>query len=162
MNLLLPERMILESVSRKNMTLDAIKRDTGLSDILVNSLIPELIYKNMLLYKNNKYFINTDPSSDWLEKVNGLESREQELRDLLNASVENQAKDKEFKLKKVFLTSYEEKLLKIELSKIDNFITQIQEMREFDNNDRKTSEMKVVYWGSANYGELVEQDLKYI
>jgi hypothetical protein len=162
MELLLTERIIIESVARENKTLKKIKKDTGLESTIVHTLVPELIMKNIIIYKNGVYSLNLENASIWLPEINSLLNKKNEIKEILNASVELLEKENSISMRKVFLTPYEEKLLNIELKKVEDFITQIQKERRDVKSKNKTTDMKVIYWGFSNYGDLVEEDLRCV
>jgi hypothetical protein len=162
MELLLTERIIIESISKNCQTLKEIKNDTGLESTIVHTLVPELIMKNIVSYIDGKYFLNMKESKTWLKEINNLKNTKNEIKDILLASVELLEKEKSLNMKKVYLTPYEEKILNIELSKVEKFISQIQRERSLVKGNNRTTDMKVIYWGFSNYGDLVEEDLKYV
>ena len=162
MELLLTERIIIESISKNCKTLTEIKEDTGLDSTIVHTLVPELIIKNIVTYIEGAYSLNMKNSDLWLKEINSFKNKKNEIKDILLASVELLDREKSLNLQKVYLTPYEEKILKIELKKVESFITQIQKERRVVKEKNKTTDMKVIYWGFSNYGDLVEEDLKYV
>lgn len=162
MELLLTERIIIESISKDCTSIREIKIDTGLESTIVNTLVPELIIKNIVSYTDGVYSLNMKQSDLWLKEINSFKNKKSEIKDILMASVELLDQEKSLNMQKVFLTPFEEKILNVELKKIENFISQIQKEKRSIKVKSKTTDMKVVYWGFSNYGDLVEEDLKYV
>lgn len=162
MELLLQERMIVESVARNKKSLNQIRLDTSLDLGVIKALSEELVQKGIILFIDEKYCLNREGSTSWLKEINSISKTKNEIKEIFNASVELMEKDNSISLKKVHLTEYEEKLLSIELKRVENFITEIQKERRGIRAKNRTKDMKVVYWGYSNYGEIVQEDLKSI
>jgi len=158
MELLLTERMVIESVAHGRMTLENIAIDTGIDLEVINSIVPELLMKNILIYRKGLYTLNMDNKEGWIFEINKLSNKKKEIRDILNASIDLLDKKESLKLQKVFLTSFEEKLLRIELKRVETFIESIRSEQVKFKNKRMTKDLKVIYWGCSDYSDLVELD----
>ncbi|OUR98895.1 hypothetical protein A9Q84_05640 [Halobacteriovorax marinus] len=162
MELLLTERMILESLSFGEKTIDKIAEDTGIELEVINSIVPELLMRNILIYTKGIYNLNMENKESWIFEINKLSNKKKEIKDILNASIELLGEKDSLKLKKVYLTGYEEKLLKIELKKVETFIENIRVEHSRIKSKNKTKDLRVVYWGCSKYSDLVESDVSCI
>ncbi|WP_417337268.1 hypothetical protein [Halobacteriovorax marinus] len=152
MDLLIEQRYVLEAISKGAKTLDKILESTGLDNSMINNIIPELLINNLIQYKNKEYSIDLSNTSLWKNEVNKKENIKLEIRDLLCSSVELMHKEKALNLRKVYLSELEEKLLNIELARVEKLINDIYEnKKEVDN----VKNMKVVYWGYSNYRDMI-------
>ncbi|ATH06664.1 hypothetical protein BIY24_01535 [Halobacteriovorax marinus] len=152
MDLLIEQRYVLEAISKGAKTLDKILESTGLDNSMINNIIPELLINNLIQYKNKEYSIDLSNTSLWKNEVNKKENIKLEIRDLLCSSVELMHKEKALHLRKVYLSELEEKLLNIELARVEKLINDIYEnKKEVDN----VKNMKVVYWGYSNYRDMI-------
>ncbi|CBW25233.1 hypothetical protein BMS_0308 [Halobacteriovorax marinus SJ] len=152
MDLLIEQRYVLEAISKGAKTLDKILESTGLDNSMINNIIPELLINNLIQYKNKEYSIDLSNTSLWKNEVNKKENIKQEIRDLLCSSVDLMHKEKALHLRKVYLSELEEKLLNIELARVEKLINDIYEnKKEVDN----VKNMKVVYWGYSNYRDMI-------
>lgn len=158
MELLLTERIVIESISKGPLSLDKIADDTGVEIEVINSIVPELLMKNILVYKQGLYSLNMENKESWIFEINKFSNKKKEIKDILNASINLLETKESLKLQKVFLTPFEEKLLKIELKKVEKFIENIRCEQVKIKNKRKTKDMKVIYWGCSDYSDLVERD----
>jgi hypothetical protein len=168
--LLLIERMIVESLLKKDRNVYELAIDTGLNETLLLNVIPNLLMKNILHYGRGIYKINRTDSELWLSELGKSESIKEEVRELF-ASLLNQFFTEDLKkmngstslkVQKVWLNDKEQVILNSHLKNLDLFFTGVKDNRKGSLVPSKTHEEKVVIWGISSYAELLEGSLKAI
>ena len=152
MDLLLSQRIVLEAISNKADTIEKIKKSTGLSRSIVSNIIPEFLVLNIVQYKNGKYSLDKETNPKWLQEISKIENIKMEIKEMLTSSVDLMNQGATVNLRKIYLSEFEEKLLKIELARVEKLIVDLQK-NSGANKDVK--DMKVVYWGYTGYGEIL-------
>ncbi|PIK14644.1 hypothetical protein [Halobacteriovorax sp. JY17] len=153
MDLLLTERMVLEAIADQGRTIEEISESTGLKKVIINNILPEFLMKNIIQYKNKKYSLDRETNPNWIREVNRPENTRLELKEILSSSVSLVESGTSLNLKKLYLSEFEEKLLSIELEKVDKLIKDLQKSTK---ERGRVKDMKIVYWGYAGYGEIIE------
>lgn len=162
-SLMLIERIVLESVSKKDKNIYELSLDTNLEQGLLLNILPELLMKNLIKYNRGIYSINKEQSLRWSETINSKDSIKEEVKELFtnlvneyfNKEQNKKSKDTDLKVQKVWLSFDEEKLLNMHLVNLENFFKNIKLGRERNPIKEKTHEQKVVIWGVSNYSDLV-------
>lgn len=157
------ERLILESISKGNNHLEALLQDTK-QDIRVVSNTLDFFEEHLVLDKKGAfYYVNDDMMKDWLKTINSSWAVCSEVQELLGTLVKDyfskKGQDSSLKMQKVHMTKSEEKIFKNHIEGLEKFIKDVNINRKFDSISCKTSEQKVVFWGSSNYGNLVDCSL---
>ena len=152
MELLLEERIVLEAIDLEGRSLQEIIESTGLDGVIISNIMPDLLMKNIVKYKNELYFLDRETSPDWIKEINKSESTKIEIKELLASSVEIMGRGSSLKLKKVYLSDFEEKLLKIEMNRVDKFI---EDLRNNPKAKAQVKDMKVIFWGHGEYGRII-------
>jgi hypothetical protein len=162
--LLIIERMIIESLSKKEKNLHEIEFDTNLNHSLLLNVLPNLLMKNLIRYKRGIYFIEKESCFLWLHEINKSENIKEEVKELF-VSMVNQFYTKEKKLalvapqlkvKKMWLTPDEELILRSHMACLEGFFNGVKESRKRSPIREKTSEQRVVIWGLSQYSDLIE------
>lgn len=169
-NLLMLERIVIESLGKKEKNIFELSLDTNLDQIVLLNIMPQLLLKNIVKYHRGIYTLSTDNIKSWNETINCTENIKAEVRELFTSMVNEFFADdikkkeeyKELKIKKIWLTSDEEKVLKNHLLSLDNFFKQIQSNRKKFPIKERTHEQKVVFWGVSEYGKLLEGILEAV
>ncbi len=156
MDLLLTERMVLEAIADQGRTIEEISESTGLKKVIINNILPELLMKNIIQYEKKKYSLDRETNPNWIREINRPENTRLELTEILESSVSLMGNGTSLSLKKLYLSEFEEKLLSIELAKVEKLIKDLQK----NSKERgRVKDMKVVYWGYAGYGEIIEAQI---
>ena len=112
-NITLPERMILESLTKIEKTASELNKCTGLEKSLLQKIIPDLISKNLIVTFNSKYMININIDKTIKQELNNPQNMKAELNEITSALIRkkiDKVEDSAFKLKKVSLSSSEKKI----------------------------------------------------
>ncbi len=173
--LLIIERIIVESLSKKERNLQEIMLDTNLEHSLLLNVLPNLIMKNMVRYTRGIYSIDKENCFQWLSEINKDDHVKEEAKELF-VSLVNQyfAKDKakncdkkiavepQLKIQKVWLTREEEVILRSHMNGLESFFSGVKASRKVRPEREKTCEQRVVIWGLSQYSDLVDGVLQAV
>ena len=154
--LLLVERMVLESVSRCENTINGISKDTTLSLGLVKNIISYFESKDYLESNDGVFKINESKTSEWKDGINDEGNIKEEVKELFTSLVNGYfAKEKKSKLniQKFYLNKDEEGIFNALVSNVESFIENIKKDRS-RTKIGSTGEHKVFMWGSGKYQDI--------
>lgn len=169
--LLMIERIVVESLAKKEKNIQEIEIDTNLAHGLLLNILPNLLMRNMLKYKNGVYSLDKERSLMWLGEVNKKTNIKEEAKEIFTSLV-NQYFEKDIsvpahtgpqlKIQKMWLTRDEEIILKSHMNALEGFFSGVKEARKHHPQREKTCEQRVVIWGFSHYSDLVEGVLKAV
>jgi hypothetical protein len=169
--LLMIERIVIESLSKKEKNIQEIEIDTNLGHALLLNILPNLLMRNMVRYKSGVYSIDKEHCFEWLRDVNKKENVKEEAKEIFTSLV-NQYFQKDptstpqtgpqLKIQKMWLTRDEELILKSHMATLEGFFNGVKEARRYRAQKEKTCEQRVVIWGFSNYSDLVEGVLRAV
>ncbi|HLE10580.1 MAG: hypothetical protein A2504_14050 [Bdellovibrionales bacterium RIFOXYD12_FULL_39_22] len=160
--LLVVERIILESLQKKGKNIFEIEIDTHLDHNLLANLLPNLVMKNIVTYKNGIYFLNNQEKHNWLVSINQEENIKEEIKDIFSGLISSYFK-KEInerpclKVKKIWLTAKEEKILDAHLHNLEEFVRNIDQDKGRDDTKNKLHEKRLIFWGYSTYSKVVSE-----
>lgn len=169
--LLIIERIIIESLSKKERNLQEIMIDTNLEHSLLLNVLPNLMMKNMVKYSRGIYCIDKENCLQWLSDVNKCDNVKEEAKELFISLVNQyfqegiQKKDTtspQLKIQKVWLTKDEEVVLRSHMASLEGFFSGIKASRKVRPLKEKTCEQRVVIWGLSQYSDLVDGVLRAV
>lgn len=169
--LLMIERIVIESLSKKEKNIQEIEIDTNLSHGLLLNILPNLLMRNMIRYQRGIYSIDKDNCFQWLSSINKKENIKEEAKEIFTSLVnqyfskdlkEHKALGTQLKIQKMWLTRDEEILLKSHMATLECFFQSVKEARKQNPQREKTCEQRVVVWGVSQYSDLVEGVLKAV
>ena len=165
--LMLVERIVIESISRKEKNIYELVNDTNLDQEILLNIIPNLLMRNLINYHRGIYSIDKESSMKWLETINQKNNIKEEVKELFTSLVneyfvQNKITSSQLKVQKVWLTSDEEMILKSHLATIESFFREVKNDRKINPIREKTFEQKVLIWGFSNYSDLVHGVLKAV
>jgi hypothetical protein len=168
--LLLIERIVIESVSKKEKNIQEIEIDTNLSHGLLLNILPNLLMRNMIRYKCGQYSIDKDHCFEWLSEVNKKENVKEEAKEIFTSLVNQYFKKEstqapagpQLKIQKMWLTREEEIILKSHMATLEGFFSGVKESRKHHPQREKTCEQRVVIWGFSHYSDLIEGVLQAV
>jgi hypothetical protein len=169
--LLILERIIIESISKKDKNIQELAIDTNLDHALLLNVLPNLLMKNIIKYQKGTYSIEKESSFLWRQSINRDDNVKEEAKELFTSLV-NQSLRKDLaeknkntallKIQKVWLTKDEEVILNTHMINLENFFNTIKNSRKLTPIREKTYEQKVVMWGASQYSELVQGVLRAV
>jgi hypothetical protein len=169
--LLIIERIIVESLSKKERNLQEIIMDTNLDHSLLLSVLPNLLMKNMVRYTRGIYSLEKENCFQWLTEINKEDHVKEEAKELFISLVNqyftksNERKSSvapQLKIQKVWLTKDEEIILRSHMACLESFFTQVKATRRVKPEKEKTCEQRVVIWGLSQYSDLVDGVLQAV
>ena len=169
--LLIIERIIIESLSKKERNLEEIKLDTNLDHALLMNVLPHLLMKNMIRYHRGIYSIDKENCFRWLGQVNRDENVKEEAKELFISLVNEYFKKDlqpkraiapQLKIQKMWLTQDEEIILRSHMATLENFFVNVKDSRKTRPQRERTCEQRVVIWGLSQYSDLVDGVLKAV
>ena len=80
--LLIIERIIIESLSKKERNMQEIVHDTNLDQALLLNVLPNLLMKNMVRYTRGTYSIEKENCFQWLKEINETDNIKEEAKEL--------------------------------------------------------------------------------
>jgi hypothetical protein len=167
--LLIIERIIVESLSKKERNLQEIIQDTNLDHSLLLNVLPNLLMKNIVSYRRGTYFIDKENCFSWLSEVNKGDNVKEEVKDLFISLVnqyfqkeKNHAVTPQLKIQKAWLTRDEEVILRSHMAGLESFFNGVKASRKMKPEREKTCEQRVVIWGLSQYSDLVDGVLQAV
>lgn len=168
--LLMIERIIVESLAKKEKNIQELEIDTNLSHSLLLNILPNLLARGIVLYKNGHYLLDREHSLVWLSDVNKKENIKEEAKEIFTSLVNQYFKKEQnkkttapqFRIQKMWLTCDEEMILNSHMAQLEGFFKGIKEARKYKPQKEKTCEQRVVIWGASHYSELVDGVLEAI
>ena len=169
--LLILERIVVESISKKDKNIQELSIDTNLEHAVLLNILPNLLMKNILKYQRGNYSIDKEASLQWRSGINKDDNVKEEAKELFTSLVNQYfKKDCEasakraslLKIQKVWLTKDEEIVLNSHLINLENFFQGIKNSRKTHPLREKTCEQKVVIWGASQYSSLMHGILEAV
>lgn len=168
--LLILERIIVESISKKEKNIQELAIDTNLEHALLLNILPTLLMKNIINYQRGIYSINKENSLLWKSGINKTDNIKEEAKELFTSLVNQYFKNdiaeakhnSVLKIQKVWLTKDEEMVLNSHMKTLESFFNSVKNSRKINPIREKTFEQKVVIWGTSQYSELVHGVLEAV
>ena len=148
------ERMILESLAKGTKSIPKLAEDTGLqTQVLINAL-RTLLKSGILMDEHTKFRLNPHA----IQKM--PRDKRDEVKDLMEGIADQffEKRRASLRLTKVWMTQEDEKIFKVLLGNIDQFLGDLEKYNS--KNDFSLQEKKVFYWGMATYKDALEGQLK--
>lgn len=165
MNLSVIERYLLETLSKGVKSFSQLNEETKVDYALLNNILSKLMMENIVSYRTGRYFLNPETQELWLPLINSSESLTEEIKELFSTLVSDYFSNEEnvsLKVQKLSMTEHEEKIFNSYLINLEKFIEDVKKERKKNPFQGKLKEQKVVVWGCADYGRLVQNTLKAV
>ena len=143
------ERYILESIQKGNNKTYLIHTDTELEPQFINKVLDSLIQKEYIQKQQESFSIIKRR-----EVINKPAQKVLEFSLIIKNCIKNSFKTKgsrEFKMKKVYLSSADEKVYQSMIYNLESFLDQA------NTKDGQTAKEKIVYWGEKTYQNIVSE-----
>jgi hypothetical protein len=159
--LLIVERVVLESLEKKELTLDGLKRQTGFSSSLLSGTLHLLISRGIVKRLDGLYLIDWQRKNDWLSVVKNEEGMKAELRELFSIMInKKEDRDSILKFQKVWLEPSEKQEVQRKWEEIESYLVSIREKRKRKPVRESTIGKQVLFFGVSPYESLVDGILK--
>lgn len=155
------ERMIIESLESSEQTFESLVQDTSLHLSLLKCGLNNLINKNVIRFKDQKYCLNDEEKSKWLETINNDKNIELEFQELLESILKITLRNKNkntLKIKKVFMDERDQLTLKAMFSNIETYVLDLEKRSKFKKS--KTFTKNVILFGQAFYSDIAQTSLR--
>ncbi len=153
--ILLVERMVLESVASGNSICHMIAEDTKLNFSLIENILIQLQEREIIIKDQSGYSIAE--TKDWKDKINDKSILKEEVKELFVSLVNQYFSEEEertkLKVRKVWLTPFEEKILKSHFYNLEEFIKGVEKQK----SKKPQHQQRVILWGDGRYADLVER-----
>jgi hypothetical protein len=147
------ERSVVECLGKNKLSYEDIKIQTGLHENVFFNIIQALIIRGILKSEQGGYTISENLSPLVLEEINGLEAKQAESLEMMEAVVE-QKYDRVFRFQKVALDERDEKIFVAMLSNLESFLA---DAHKKSHKYVPFKERKVVFWGMGQVQNLMNQ-----
>lgn len=145
--LILWERMVLESLGKKEKGIEELHGDTSIKPKLLKNILNELMRRDIIIEKSGVYQVKGELS------FNGPLVQE-EVKDVFSSIAGLYYKNKSsIKLKKIFLTPAEFDIFQMQLYSLEGFLEKISK----EHREKRLCEQRVVVWGHAPYAHLLDE-----
>lgn len=161
--LLVVERLVLESLERKQLTVNDLKIQTGFSPSLLNGILHLLISKGIVKRDDHHYEINWAHKDNWLSIVKNKDGMKAELKELFSAMIDQREVENNqglLKVQKIWLEPFEKQELKEKWKDIESYLARIREKRKRRPVREKTIGRQVLFFGFSPYESLIDGIIK--
>ena len=147
------ERIVLECVGNKLVSYEEIQTQSGLHENVCFNIIQALIIRGILRSEAGNYTVSNNISPLMMEEINGIEARQSESMELMEAVIE-QKLGRVFRFQKIAMDARDEKIFLAMLSNLDSFL---QDAHKKAQQTVPHKERKVVFWGMGEVQVLMNQ-----
>lgn len=147
------ERVVLETIGTKNLSYEEIQSQSGLHENVCFNIIQALIIRGILKTEAGLYGINKNISPLMMEEINGIDARQAETLEMMEAVLE-QKLGRIFRFQKIAMDDRDEKIFLAMLSNLDTFL---QDAHKKAQTSVPLKERKVVFWGMGEVQTLLNQ-----
>lgn len=148
------ERIVVESVSRGKNDLPKISLDTGLNLKVSHNVLQTLVIRSIISFGKDGYTLNPHCPVEVIRFLNSNEAIKVEALELIEAMLLKEHTPT--KLKKVFLSDKDKKVLSALLKNVDDFIGSLPKAPK----DASTKNFEVVYWGHDTYENTISEIIR--
>lgn len=143
------DRLILESLNQKSKTALELQGCTSLEQDIIETSLKNLSITGYIKNQNGYYALNKTLNPEQLKALKNQINISNEINEIINASMVTKNNNNLFKLKKVYLTDSEEKILQGMLYNLESFFNNLSTSKQ------PTHKQKIIYWGNTNYENLI-------
>lgn len=147
------ERIILETISTKELSHQQIISESGLHPNVCSNLLQALVMRGFLRTNGLTYHINKNIPESLKEDVNCKESKHAESLEIIEATIDLE-NHRYFRLQKIALDDKDLRIFHAMLVNLDSFLKEAHQksQREIPLKDRQ-----VIFWGYAQVDTLMNQ-----
>ncbi len=158
--LLVVERMVLESILTKERNYFEICDDTGLYPVIVKNLLDSFILKGHVIYQNGRFSINKHHPNI----VALIKSKDQNISDSLkdmfvgfiNSYFKKEHPDLTLKFQKLQMSEEEAALFDTLFLRMNNLVDEIKKKKRNTQTKIPLKSHRIIFWGSGNYQSFVQ------
>lgn len=146
------ERIVLECIGNRPCTYEGTIFQTGLHENVCFNIIQALVIRGLITFEAGYYKIKDNLSPLMLEEINGLQAKQAESMETIEAVIEQES-GRIFRFQKVAMDARDEKIFMAMLSNLDSFLADAHKKAQ---NNTPLKERKVVFWGMGEVGGLMK------
>lgn len=162
--IVLVERMIVESLAQEEKNSYELSIDTGLDSVLVTNILARFLKRKYVSFVQGKFYLKQKFFDSRMEYSKKIELRSLFTSILNNFFSKDRTEDHAYlKLKKVWLTEDELNLVNRRMKDLEVFFDEVrarQRMQSYHYN--KLATKKVIFWGHCNYKDLALSSLRRV
>lgn len=147
------ERSVVECLGKSKLSYEEIRVQTGLHENVCFNIIQALIIRGILKSEPGGYTISETLSPLVMEEINGLEAKQAESLEMMEAVVE-QKHNRVFRFQKIAMDERDEKIFLAMLSNLESFLADAHKKA---HKHVPFKERKVVFWGVGQVQILMNQ-----
>ena len=147
------ERIILESLGKQVLVYEDIQQQTGLHENVCFNVLQALVIRGLVSTDGVRYRISESLSPLMMEEINGLEAKQAESLEMIEAVLE-QKNGKVFRFQKIAMDSRDEKIFMAMLSNLESFLADAHKKAQ---GAVPMKDRKVVFWGMGEVKNLMSQ-----
>lgn len=155
------ERLVMESLEKKQKNILELVDDTGLKKKWIVPVLYGLKGRGILKEANEVFEIDYESKVRWLPVVNKREFLKSEVSEIFRSIINQKFSGESgteglLNLKKIWLTNEEEKVFKALFSNLEQFVDNVQGQRRLKPQKERIGEQKVILWAYSSYQNLIE------
>lgn len=143
------ERIIIESIYRKEKDFDDIYNDTNLPKTVIENCLMSLLSKNIIIKKLDRYYLNNNLSEEAIQAISSKTNKLNAKKLIMNEIIES-SKGDDLGFYKVSMSEKEEKILKGLFYNVEEFLKGLE-----TNKEAKTTDERIIFWGENTYGKVI-------
>ena len=147
------ERIVLECIGNKALNYDEVQSQTGLHENVCFNILQALIIRGLLVTDGVSYRVSDKLTPLILEEINGLEAKQAESLEMIEAVIDQKA-SRVFRFQKIAMDTRDEKIFLAMLSNLDSFLADAHKKAQ---STTPLKERKVVFWGVGEVQSLMSQ-----
>lgn len=144
------DRLIINSISKGNGEVSSINKDSDINEEIIYIVLQDLIVKNIVVFMNSKYQINSNISPEQVKEINNTIDLQNEKILISKSLIRKQG---HFNLKRFALNSKDQILFEGMLKNINLFLENNQIQNQL------TKEENLFVFGFGNYTEIVKDTI---
>lgn len=146
------ERFILETLDKKQMSYEEIRRESGLKDNVCFNTLQALVIKNIIAIHGVYYSINRNISPENVNRINHPLHKAQESSELFENFL--LTSKEAFVLSKIALNDKDQKIFKAMLKNLEDFLNDCHK-----NNQKNIpyKDRSFIFWGMTKNQHLINE-----
>ena len=175
-NLLIVEKIVLESLYCEEKKFEELVEDTGLSQIIIANILQDFILQGVIGHKESKYYITGKGLECYLNNSMDIKELKSEAKELFVSILNSHFQDKDktksdaqekstVKVAKIWVSEQEEKILNAMFKNIELFLRQATKKGQGEvslENRRPLKVKKVICWGYSSYQDVLDTMIKCV
>ncbi len=147
------ERIVLDSINKNQLTYNEVLNQSGLHENVCFNILQAMVIRGILATDGVRYRVSENLSPLVNEELNGLEARQAECLELIEAVVD-QKTPRIFRFQKIAMDERDEKIFNAMLTNLEMFLVDAHKKA---HASVPIKSRKVVFWGVGEVQSLMKQ-----